>query len=178
MLLQGFDPTLQQQERDVSPSLTGPSILFSSAQTPICTITQVFCTAAPLSIIPTSLFGAIAPPLASSLNAELATKPMSLYRLLRDVQTTPDLWKKWTIGLGSLPSIDELDRIYGSRWRTDNEIQYYSTRNRIVNKIKRRAGSSITTDNYKAVIRGMEEKRAHSKASLDKVTKALQAAKI
>ena len=120
----------------------------------------------------------MAPPVAASSSSELATKPVPFYRLSRDVRTIPDLWKEWTIGLGSLPPIDELDRLYGSRWRTGNEIQYYSTRKRIVDEIKRRAGNSATTEDYKTVVRGMEEERTHSKASLDKVSKALRAAKI
>ncbi len=103
---------------------------------------------------------------------------MPFYLLSRDVRTIPDLWKEWTIGLGYLPPIDELDRLHGSRWRTGNEIQYYSTRKRIVDEIQRRAWSSATTEDYKAVVRGMEEERAHSKASLDKVSKALRAAKM
>lgn len=127
---------------------------------------------------PAPPFGTIAPPLTSSPSAELVTKPAPFYRLSRDVRTIPDLWKEWTIGLGCLPPIDELDRLYGSRWRTGNEIQYYSTRKRIVDEIKMRAGSSATTEDYKTVVRGMEEERAHSKASLDKVSKALRAAKM
>ena len=178
MLRQGFDPALNWQESDISPSPTDSSALFSSTQMPLRAMAQGFCTAALFSMTPTPPFGTIAPLLTSSPSAGLVTKPAPFYRLLRDVQTIPDLWKEWTIGLGCLPPIDELDRLYGSCWRTGNEIQYYSTWKRIVDKIKRSAGSSATTEDYKTVVRGMEEERAHSKASLDKVSKALQAVKI
>lgn len=138
----------------------------------------MFRTAAPHSTIPNYFFDAIAPPLASSLNAELVTKLLPLYRLSRDVQTIPDLWKEWTIGLGFLPSIDELDWLYGSHWYTGNKIQYYSTQKRIVNKIKRRVESSATTEDYKTVVRGIEEERTYSKALLEQMSKALRAAKM
>lgn len=113
---------------------------------------------------PTSFFGAITPPLAFSLNAELATKPVLLYQLLHNVQTISNLWKKWTIGLGSLTSIDKLDWLYGFCWHSGNEIQYYSIWKKIVNEIKRRAGSYATTKDYKAMVKEIEEKKTHSKA--------------
>lgn len=174
MLPQGFDHALQRQERNVSLSPAGPSNLFSSTQTPVRATTQVFHAAAPP---PLASNRTMAQPLASPSSVELAIKPAPLYRLSRNVRTIPDLWKEWTIGLGCLPSIDELDRLHGSRWRIGNEIQYYSTRKRIIDEIKRRAGSSATEEDYKAAVRGMEEERAHSKASLDKVSKALRTAK-
>lgn len=40
-----------------------------------------------------------------------------------------------------------------------NEIQYYSTRKGIVNEIKRRAGSSATTEDYKAIDGKRNERR-------------------
>lgn len=178
MLPQGFDHALQQQERNVSPSPAGPSNLFSSARTPVRATTQVFHAAAPLPLASNPSLGTMAQPLASPSSVELATKPVPLYRLSRNVRTIPDLWKEWTIGLGCLPSIHELDRLYGSRWRIGNEIQHYSTRKRIIDEVKRRAGSSATAEDYKAVVREMEEERAHSKASLDKVSKALRTAKM
>lgn len=127
ILPQGFDPSLHQQERDISPSPTGSSSLISFTQTPIRAIAQGFRTAASLSMTPTPLVGTMAQPLAASSSSEIPTMPVSIYRLSRDVRTIPDLWKEWTISLGSLPPIDELDRLYGSCWRTGNEIQYYST---------------------------------------------------
>lgn len=139
---------------------------------------QGFCTAALLSMTSTSFFSAMAQPLAASSSSELPIKPVPIYWLSRNVRTIPDLWKEWTIGLGFLPPIAELNRLYGSRWRIGNEIQYYSTRKRIVDKIKRRAENSATREDYETVVRGMEEEKTHSKALLDKVPKMLRAAKI
>ena len=178
MLPQGFDLFLYQQERDISLSPTGSSSLIPSTQTPICAIAQGFCTAAPLSMTPTPFFGAMTQSLATSSSSEIPTMPVPIYRLLRDVRTILDLWKEWTIGLGSLPPIDELNRLHGSYWRTGNKIQYYSTQKRIVDEIKRCAGNFATTENYETVVKRMEEERTYSKVLLDKVSKALRAAKV
>ena len=47
------------------------------------------------------------------------------YRMCRAVRTVEDLWREWTVGLQGQPSIDELDRRWGSRWRAgrQNELQ-------------------------------------------------------
>ena len=51
--------------------------------------------------------------------------------------TIPDLWREWTVGLAvGLPSIDELDRRWGSRWRSPKERQYYSTRKVIIDEVR------------------------------------------
>ena len=76
MLPQGFDPSLHQQERDISPSPAVSSALISSTQTPIRAIAQGFRTAAPLSMTSTPLFGAMAQPLAASSSSGLSTKPV------------------------------------------------------------------------------------------------------
>ena len=96
------------------------------------------------------------------------------YRLSREVYTIPDLWREWTVGLAvGLPSIDELDRRWGSRWGSPKERQYYSTRKVIIDEVRRRAARY---GGAQAVAR-MEEERLVAKASLDRVSKMLRAAK-
>jgi hypothetical protein len=96
------------------------------------------------------------------------------YRLSREVYTIPDLWREWTAGLAvGLLSIDELDRRWGSRWGSPKERQYYSTRKVIIDEVRRRAASY---GEAQAVAR-MEEERLVAKASLDRVSKTLRAAK-
>ena len=88
--------------------------------------------------------------------------------------TIPDLWREWTVGLAvGLPSIDELDRRWGTHWRSPKERQYYSMRKVIIDEVRRRAASY---GEAQAVAR-MEEERLVAKASLDKVSKMLKAAK-
>jgi hypothetical protein len=78
-----------------------------------------------------------------------------------------------TVGLAAgLPSIDDLDRRWGSRWGAPKERQYYSTR-KVINEVRRRAASH---GEAQAVAR-MEEERLVAKASLDRVSKMLRAAK-
>ena len=96
------------------------------------------------------------------------------YRLSREVYTIPDLWREWTVGLAvGLPSVDHLDRRWNSRWRSPKERQYYSTRKVIIDEVRRRAA---IYGEAQAVAR-MEEERLVAKASLDKVSKMLRAAK-
>jgi hypothetical protein len=95
------------------------------------------------------------------------------YRLSREVYT-PDLWREWTAGLAvGLPSIDELDRRWGSRWGSPKERQYYSTRKVIIDEVRRRAASYGEAQ----AVATMEEERLVAKASLDRVSKMLRAAK-
>jgi hypothetical protein len=96
------------------------------------------------------------------------------YRLSREVYTIPDLWREWTVSLAvGLPSIDKLDCLWNSRWRSPKERQYYSTRKVIIDEVRRRA---TTYEEAQAVAR-MEEERLAAKVSLDKVSKMLRAAK-
>ena len=79
-----------------------------------------------------------------------------------------------TVGLAfGLPSINGLDRRRNSRWCLPKERQYYSTRKAIIDEVRRRA---TTCGEAQAVAR-MEEERLVAKASLDKVSKMLRAAK-
>ena len=49
------------------------------------------------------------------------------YRMCRAVKTVEALWREWTVGLASNPSVDMLDRRWGCRWRAgrQNELQWY-----------------------------------------------------
>jgi len=62
------------------------------------------------------------------------------YRLSREVYTIPDLWREWTVGLVvGLPSIDQLDCCWTSRWGSPEERQYYSIPKVIIDEVHRRA---------------------------------------
>ena len=97
------------------------------------------------------------------------------YRLSRQVATVPDLWREWTVGLGGLPAVVQLDATYGSRWRSQSERQYYSIRKVIIDEIIAIAGNSL--DNEEAIaaaVEALERQRVREKASLDKLIKVIK----
>ena len=48
--------------------------------------------------------------------------------------------REWTVGSMSCPSVEELDKQYGTRWRPEHkERQFYSVRKVIVEELRRRA---------------------------------------
>ena len=70
----------------------------------------------------------------------------SSYFLNRQVCSVVDLWREWTVGLGTGPAMGKLNSSYGSGWRRgwpDKERQYYSQRLTIIEYLTRqaRAGS-------------------------------------
>lgn len=99
------------------------------------------------------------------------------YKLSRQVNTIPDLWREWTVGLGSLPSVRELDAAYGSRWRSSSERQYYSMRKVLIDEIVARAGGIEDAAALEAAVASMEEERLRARFSLDKVIKLVKEAR-
>ena len=98
------------------------------------------------------------------------------YKLNREIHTIPQLWKMWTVGIGGAPSVEELDRKYGSSWRnTASERQYYSMRKTLIDEIKKRAEMAGDMD-FTRVVRDMEASRMsfHPPASINKIIKTLK----
>lgn len=97
------------------------------------------------------------------------------YQLSRQVATVPDLWREWTMGLGGLPAVAALDAMYGNRWRSPSERQYYSMRKVIVDEITAMARNRL--DDKEAVataVEALERQRAQGKMSLDKLIKVIK----
>ncbi|KFH67149.1 hypothetical protein MVEG_07672 [Podila verticillata NRRL 6337] len=65
--------------------------------------------------------------------------PPPIYVMNRQVNTVPELWKEWTVGLGpGNPSIRQLEAQYGPSWRTTSSAaNFFSRRLRIINEIQR-----------------------------------------
>ena len=65
------------------------------------------------------------------------------YCMSQTIQTIPDLWREWTVGLQGQPSIKKLDKLYSSDWRSGRnapaERQFYSRRKTLINEIRRLA---------------------------------------
>lgn len=80
------------------------------------------------------------PPLSSSSNQHQHQHhpPPPIYVMNRQVNTVPELWKEWTVGLGGGPSIRQLEAQYGPSWRTSSSAaNFFSRRLRIIHEIQR-----------------------------------------
>jgi hypothetical protein len=54
------------------------------------------------------------------------------------IQTVPELWKEWTVGIGGKPSVEILERQYGASWRPSHkERVLFGRRKVIINEIYR-----------------------------------------
>ena len=105
------------------------------------------------------------------------------YRMSRTIQTIPELWREWTVGLAGQPSIEQLDARYGASWRTGPTIaskrQFYSRRKTLITEIRRLAaagGAPAEAEAYDRVVLQLEDERKRAGASLSKVIDALKRA--
>jgi Transcriptional activator of glycolytic enzymes len=105
------------------------------------------------------------------------------YRMSRTVQTIPELWQEWTLGLGGQPSIEKLDELYGSGWRSGPsgaaERQFYSRRKSLITEIRRLAialKDPPDQEAYYTIVLQLEDQRRRAKASLSKVIDTLKEA--
>lgn len=129
--------------------------------------------------------GAAAGPLPLPLTALAGAASGALeYRMSRTIQTVPELWQEWTVGLHGRPSIEKLDELYGSRWRTGpgkaSERQFYSRRKALITEIRRLAalqGACQGGDPYELVVAQLEAQRQQSGVSLSKVIDTLKQAR-
>jgi hypothetical protein len=124
-------------------------------------------------------FGRAAPvPLPVEKLAKAAEKPR--YRMSRTIQTVPDLWREWTVGLQGQPSIEKLDELYGWDWRAGPnaaaERQFYSRRKTLISEIRRLAAVEDPSqgDPNEIVVARLEEERIRAKASLSKVVDGIK----
>ena len=116
--------------------------------------------------------------------AQAAETPQPQYRMSRTLQTIPELWREWTVGLPGQPSIEQLDAQYGASWRSGpaaaSERQFYSRRKTLITEIRRLAGASgaapADAEAYNRVVRQLEDERQRARASLSKVIDALKKA--
>ncbi len=47
----------------------------------------------------------------------------SWYRMSRDIETVPDLWREWTRGIDGAEPVRELVRQWGTRWRETSQTE-------------------------------------------------------
>jgi hypothetical protein len=115
--------------------------------------------------------------------AQAPEAPVPQYHMSRTIQTIPELWQEWTVGLQGQPSIEKLDELYGSRWRSGptaaSERQFYSRRKTLITEIQRLARAIKAPPDeaaYSAVVLQLESERKRAGASLSKVIDALKKA--
>ena len=101
----------------------------------------------------------------------------------RTVQTIPELWREETVGLQGQPSIERLDELHGSSWRSGptaaSERQFYSRRKALITKIRRLAAAVRAPPDeeaYNTVVMRLEDERRRARVSLSKVIDTLKRA--
>jgi Transcriptional activator of glycolytic enzymes len=122
---------------------------------------------------------AIQPPHTAPPAAEVAINPQPLdldtpapiHRMSRTISTVPNLYKKWTFGLGSAPAIQALEDAYGARWRPSHaERVFFRRRKVIISKIHRRKAEGEALE---AVAEELDLVRRRMKTTLNGLQKWL-----
>ncbi|KJZ70168.1 hypothetical protein HIM_10428 [Hirsutella minnesotensis 3608] len=98
------------------------------------------------------------------------SRSASELRLPRSIDSAQSLLRLWRQGWGDMPSVDSLERDWGTRWRLLDEKNYFSTRKTIVNEVRGRAQKDGLGE--EVVARKMDEKWGYS--SLDELFKAIR----
>jgi hypothetical protein len=62
-------------------------------------------------------------------------------RFLRMLRIVGDLHQLWRRGFAMMPSVDDLERRWGSQWRLRNENQLFSMRKVIIDEVVRLASA-------------------------------------
>jgi hypothetical protein len=57
------------------------------------------------------------------------------------LRTVRDLHQLWRHGFATMPSVDELEKQWGSRWRLRNERQLFYMRKVVIDEVVRLAGA-------------------------------------
>jgi len=111
-----------------------------------------------------------APPLASSG----ATNPIPdpSYRMSRQATTVAKLYTEWFTGLDDKPSVVQMDRQFGTKWRSENkEKVFYSVRKTVIDHIEdRRRGG----ENLDAVLRHLQGAMAARSKGLQALSVAIR----
>ncbi|KJZ69939.1 hypothetical protein HIM_10662 [Hirsutella minnesotensis 3608] len=95
------------------------------------------------------------------------------FKLPRSINSVQDLMHLWRQGWGEMPSVDSLERDWGTRWRPPAEKNYFSTRKTIVDEVRRRVQLDGLAEDV--VARQMDGERGSS--SLDRLFKAIRRGK-
>ena len=160
-----------QQVRDIltSSSLTFqlelplPSLQSDMAASEYASAWVSIAAATPLACIPS-------PPQLQELEPEPPK-----YHMSRTAKTVEALWHEWTVGLRGAPSIDMLDRQWGSQWRSGcrSELQFYSLRLEVIKEIRHMAQAQRISE--EAAMQQISKQQRNMQCSLDRLCKLLRA---
>jgi hypothetical protein len=84
-------------------------------------------------------------PLPSAVSGELDPIPEPAYCMSRQATTVAQLYTEWFTSLGDKPSVVQMDRQLGTKWRSENkEKVFYSVRKTIFDHVEDRRQHSGT----------------------------------
>ena len=133
--------------------------------------------ASPLAGPPLTLAAAVSSP------AGLGTPAMTVaqqgppqIRFPRALCSVEDLHQLWRYGLATMPSVDELEKRWGSRWRLRSERQLFSMRKVVMDEVERLANARGWSE--EEAVRELEKQRVEGgNLSLDALAKQIKAAR-
>lgn len=98
---------------------------------------------------------------------------LTTYKLNRTIVTVTDVWREYANGLCGGPSVEYLEKEFGTSWRKDRkESRFFSRRNELYKAIKSKADAERTSCEEAA--RRIEERRAFLCISLDKLRSVIK----
>lgn len=90
----------------------------------------------------------------------------------REISTVHDLWREWSIGLGTGPSVKSLEEAWGPRWRqTPTETRFFNRRRIIIDEVNRLVKESGVT--VEEAVRSLDGKIQESTKSLNWLQKQI-----
>jgi hypothetical protein len=169
---QGYEasplPPEPPRRRPLTPDAGPPLTSVSSLEAPATTTTTAAATATVAGVSSPAVLGAPA--------MTLARQGPPQIRFPRTLRTVWDLYHLWRRGFAMMPSIDELERQWGSQWRLRNERQLFSMRKVVVDEVVRLAGARGCPE--EDAVRELEKQRVEGgNLSLDALAKRLRAAR-
>ena len=131
----------------------------------------------PLAAPPLTLAAAVSSPAGLGAPAmTIAQQGPPQIRFPRTLCSVRDLYQLWRHGLATMPSVDELEKRRGSRWRLRNERQLFSMRKVVIDKVVRLA--NVKGWSEEDAVQEVEKQRIEGgNLSLDALAKQLKAAR-
>lgn len=131
----------------------------------------------PLAGPPLTLVAAVSSPAGLGAPAmTIAQQGPPQIRFPRALCSVRDLYQLWRYGLATMPSVDELEKRWGSRWRLRNERQLFSMRKVVMDEVVRLANARGWSE--EDAVQEVEKQRVEGgNLSLDALAKQLKAAR-
>ena len=125
----------------------------------------------------------VALPIAALAQA-VAEEEVPQYHMSRTIQTIPELWQEWTVGLHGQLSIERLDELYGARWRSGPAGAQSASSILGGRLLSLRFGAwqlavrdPPDEEAYNRVVLQLEDERRRARASLSRVIDTLKGAR-